>query len=290
MKVNLASNQVNLPSNKRLSNYITRPLPLFGCALLAMFASTFSMPTTAKAGDVLCTIIVLGCETTGNDDIVDDSIDSADIQDGTITADDLAPGLVIPQAIADDTIYTDAIQDGAVTTPKIADGAVTTDKIADDAVTTDKIADDAVTTDKIADDAVTTDKIADGAVTAAKLAPGVISSVSIADDSITTDKIADNAVTFNKLGADVQNRFTNLEEDVSSLKGGVAMALATANAPILLQGDKTFSLSLGLGFYDDQTAGAVKGAFRINNNAIVTGSLAVAGENVGGGVGIGIGF
>lgn len=290
MLVNQVTEVSSQPTSKTSTFKFLHTLPVMSTAFAALLLTTISMPTTARAGDVNCLAVVLGCELTGTDDIVDDSIDSADIQDGTITADDLAPGLVIPQAITDDTIYTDAIQDGAVTTAKIADEAVTTEKIADEAVTTDKLADEAVTTEKIADDAVTTDKIADGAVTAAKLAPGVISSTSIADDSVTTNKIANNAVTFNKLGVDVQNRITSLEDDVTSLKGGVAMAMAAANAPVLLQGDKNFSVSLGLGFYDDQAAGAVKGAFKINNNAVLTGSLALASDNVGGGLGIGIGF
>lgn len=77
---------------------------------------------------------------------------------------------------------------------------------------------------------------------------------------------------------------------MNSLKAGVALAMATANAPVLLGGDNKFSLSLGFGFYDDQTAGALKGAMRLTDQAILTGSFAVSEEEMGGGIGIGFGF
>lgn len=245
---------------------------------------------TAHAGDVDCTLIVLGCDTQGNDDIVDNTVDSADILDDSLTADDLAADSVTASELADNAVDTNAIINGAVTSDKLASDAVTTVKITDGAVTSDKLADGTVTTQKIATSAVDTDQLADNSVTAAKLAPGAIDSNAIADNSITTNHLQDNSVTFSKLGTDVQNRITNLEDSVDGLKGGLAMAMATANAPLLLQGDKTFSLSLGLGFYDDKTAGALKGGLKLSDNAILSGSVAFGDDNIGGGVGIGIGF
>lgn len=244
----------------------------------------------AHAGDVDCTLIVLGCDIQGNDDIVDNTVDSADILDDSLTAADLAADSVTASELADNAVDTNAIINGAVTSNKLADDAVTTAKITDGAVTSEKLADGTVTTQKIAVSAVDTDQLADNSVTAAKLAPGAVDSNAIADNSITTHHLQDNSVTFSKLGTDVQNRITSLEENVDGLKGGLAMAMATANAPLLLQGDKTFSLSLGLGFYDDKTAGALKGGLKLSENAILSGSVAFGEDNIGGGVGIGIGF
>ena len=119
---------------------------------------------------------------------------------------------------------------------------------------------------------------------------GNVTTQKLADGAVTTSKITDGAVTFNKLSSGVQNRITSLERGVNDLKEGVALAMAMANAPIYLNGENTFSVSLGVGFYDSETAGAFKGAVKLAPNAILTGSIAFSDNEIGGGVGLGFGF
>ena len=97
-------------------------------------------------------------------------------------------------------------------------------------------------------------------------------------------------MTFDKLAPAVQNRITTLENDVDDLREGVALAMAMANAPIILDGDKQFSLSVGLGFYDSEAAGSVKAAMKLGQNGILTGSVAFSENETAGGVGVGFGF
>lgn len=85
-------------------------------------------------------------------------------------------------------------------------------------------------------------------------------------------------------------RIDNLEQDVEDLRGGVAMAVAIANAPIITNGENKFSLSGGLGYYEDAFALSAKGAFMPSNNVAITGSVATDFEGFTAGAGIGIGF
>ena len=83
-------------------------------------------------------------------------------------------------------------------------------------------------------------------------------------------------------------RIVALEEDVESLKGGVAMAVAMANAPVIQGGENGFSLSGGFGYYDGASAASVKAAFMPTDNIAITASVASDfGDEfaVGGGVG-----
>ena len=86
------------------------------------------------------------------------------------------------------------------------------------------------------------------------------------------------------------NRIENLEDEVETLKGGVAMAVAIANAPIITNGENKFSLSGGLGYYEDAFALSAKGAFMPTNNVAITGSVATDFEGFTAGAGVGIGF
>ena len=101
-----------------------------------------------------------------------------------------------------------------------------------------------------------------------------------------TAAIAENA----KAIAGNSMRLDSLEEDVDALKGGVAMAVAIANAPIITNGENAFSLSGGLGYYEDAFALSAKGAFMPTNNVAITGSVATDFEGFTAGAGIGIGF
>lgn len=183
--------------------------------------------------------------------------------------------------LADDAVTTVKILDGAVATDKIADDAVTRDKIDanvagaglgqntngslevnagngieidGDAVHVD-IADNSlgftggdirvnVDNSTIETDGTDGVRVKDLGIKTQHIANSAVTTNKINDLAVTTNKIADNAVTFNKLSVGVQNRIIGLEDDVQSLKGGVAMAMAIANSPVILDGDKTFSLSV----------------------------------------------
>ena len=87
------------------------------------------------------------------------------------------------------------------------------------------------------------------------------------------------------------NRINTLEEDVDSLKSGVAMAIAIANAPIVSNGVNKFSLSGGVGYYEDKFALSLKSAFMPTDSIAITASVASdLSENYAFGAGVGIGF
>ena len=87
------------------------------------------------------------------------------------------------------------------------------------------------------------------------------------------------------------NRINTLEEDVDSLKSGVAMAIAIANAPIVSNGNNQFSLSGGVGYYEDKFALSLKTAFMPNDSIAITASVASdLSESYAFGAGVGIGF
>lgn len=87
-------------------------------------------------------------------------------------------------------------------------------------------------------------------------------------------------------------RISNLEHSVNDLEGGVAMALATANAPIVFgNGSTNFSFSGGFGVYKSDVAGAIRAAFIPMPNVAITASVAFAGGGqISGGGGVGIAF
>ena len=86
-------------------------------------------------------------------------------------------------------------------------------------------------------------------------------------------------------------RLDIVEGEIDNLKGGVAMAIAIANAPVISNGANKFSLSGGLGYYDEAIALSVKGAFMPTDSIAVTGSVASdLGENYSFGAGVGIAF
>ena len=174
-------------------------------------------------------------------------------------------------------VTTAKIDNGAVTTAKIDNGAVTTAKINNGAVTTAKINNGAVTNAKIAPDAVTTDKIQNNTILSEDIQDGTIGFVDLAPEVV--DKINSNMM------ATIRNR-----QDIDKNTQGIALAMAIANAPIVLQDDQQFSLSLGMGFFDSETAGAIKGAMKLAPNTILSGSVAFTEDEVGGGFGVGFGF
>ena len=84
------------------------------------------------------------------------------------------------------------------------------------------------------------------------------------------------------------SRIVALEDEVDNLKGGVAMAIAMANAPVVSGGANNFSLSGGFGTYDGEMAASVKAAFMPVDNVAISASVATdfkEGFAAGGGVG-----
>ena len=129
------------------------------------------------------------------------------------------------------------------------------------------LADNAVDSNKIKNNTILSEDIKDGTIGFVDLAPEV------------NDKIKANMM------ATIKNR-----EDIDKNTQGIALAMAIANAPIVLQDDQQFSLSLGMGFFDSETAGAIKGAMKLAPNTILSGSVAFTEDEVGGGFGVGFGF
>ena len=86
-------------------------------------------------------------------------------------------------------------------------------------------------------------------------------------------------------------RLDLVEDEIDGLKSGVAMAIAIANAPIISNGTNKFSLSGGVGYYDEAVAMSLKGAFMPRDNIAITGSLAYDfEEDYALGIGAGIAF
>ena len=86
-------------------------------------------------------------------------------------------------------------------------------------------------------------------------------------------------------------RLDTVEGEIDNLKGGVAMAIAIANAPVISNGANKFSLSGGLGYYDEAIALSVKGAFMPTDSIAITGSVASdLGDNYSFGAGVGMAF
>ena len=89
---------------------------------------------------------------------------------------------------------------------------------------------------------------------------------------------------------DLASDINGLQSDVEDLEGGVALAIAMANAPIVAGGDSGLSLSLGTGAFKGEVAGAARASFS-RNGLTMTGSVGATGSgDIGGGAGIGIGF
>ena len=87
------------------------------------------------------------------------------------------------------------------------------------------------------------------------------------------------------------NRIDALEDDVDNLKSGVAMAIAIANAPIITNGTNKFSVSGGIGYYENKTAFSLKGAYMPTDNIAITGSVASdLQNNFAAGAGVGFAF
>ena len=87
------------------------------------------------------------------------------------------------------------------------------------------------------------------------------------------------------------SRLDTVEGEIDGLKSGVAMAIAIANAPIISNGTNKFSLSGGVGYYDEAVAMSLKGAFMPRDNIAITGSLAYDfEEDYALGIGAGIAF
>ena len=87
------------------------------------------------------------------------------------------------------------------------------------------------------------------------------------------------------------NRIDTLEGEIDGLKGGVAMAIAIANAPIVTNGTNKFSLAGGMGYYEDAFALSIKGAFMPTDNIAITGSVATdLQDSFSAGAGVGFAF
>ena len=90
---------------------------------------------------------------------------------------------------------------------------------------------------------------------------------------------------------DIANLEAALESEIDGLKSGVAMAIAVANAPVISNGANKFSLSGGLGYYEETFALSLKGAYLPTNSVAITGSVATDLEdNYSFGAGVGMAF
>ena len=138
----------------------------------------------------------------------------------------------------------------------------------------------AVTNAKLANNAVATRNIQDMAVTNAKLANNAVATRNIQDMAVTTVKIQNRAVTMDKLGADVIERFDDIDDYLSDLDSAIAMTTAVANIPGLI-GDQKFAVGFGTGFYNGEEAGAMKFSFRpeTQQNLQLGGSIAYSSRN-----------
>lgn len=84
------------------------------------------------------------------------------------------------------------------------------------------------------------------------------------------------------------SRIVSLEEDVSELRSGVAMAVAIANAPVVSGGKNGISVSGGIGHFQGKTASAVKLAYSPTDTMAINTSVATdfdGGVTAGAGVG-----
>ena len=175
----------------------------------------------------------------------------------------LGDNLVVSGGAGDGTSATN----GNVTILDIANGSVVAEDLADHAVTTRSIADGAITTRTIANGAVTTRTIADGAVTNIKIAEGAVNSFSIQDYSIQGQDIADGAIGVRALSPELRNRLDGFGQDIQTAHEGVSMAFAMANIPQLTHG-RDFSLGLGMGYFEGNTAFALGMNTRIEQNGV----------------------
>ena len=66
---------------------------------------------------------------------------------------------------------------------------------------------------------------------------------------------------------------SQLNQGLNGLKAGVASTVAMANIPQVDQG-KRFAIGAGLGHYDGASALSVGGSIRVNENAVIKGSIA----------------
>ena len=199
--------------------------------------------------------------------VKDEGINSAKIEDDSIRSRDIKDETIRSRDIKDDTIMSSDIKDDTIRSRDIKDETIRSRDIKDNTIMSSDIKDDTIRSRDIKDETIRSRDIKDGTVAFVDLAPEVV------------NKINSNMM------ATQRNR-----EDIDKNTEGIALAMAIANAPVILDGDKTFSLSIGLGFFDDATAGAFKGALKLAPNAILTGSVAVTDDEVGGGVGVGFGF
>jgi len=71
----------------------------------------------------------------------------------------------------------------------------------------------------------------------------------------------------------LNNMSSNFNSQLNGLKAGVASTVAMANIPQVDQG-KRFAIGAGLGHYDGASALSVGGSIRVNENAVIKGSLA----------------
>ena len=93
--------------------------------------------------------------------------------------------------------------------------------------------------------------------------------------------IGDNTTSIAGLWEEVKD----LEDDIEDMAAGVAMSLAMTNIPNLV-GEQTFSVGVGVGFYDSEGAGAIGVNARLSDNAVGRASVAFGGGEVGGGAGV----
>ena len=78
----------------------------------------------------------------------------------------------------------------------------------------------------------------------------------------------------------INNQINSLNQQVNGLKSGIASTVAMANIPQVDQG-KHFSVGMGLGHYDGASALSLGGSIRVNENAVIKGTVAHSFSNSG---------
>lgn len=78
----------------------------------------------------------------------------------------------------------------------------------------------------------------------------------------------------------INNQINSINQQVDGLRSGIASTVAMANIPQVDQG-KHYSIGMGLGHYDGASALSVGGSIRVNENAIIKGTIGHSFSNSG---------
>ena len=93
---------------------------------------------------------------------------------------------------------------------------------------------------------------------------------------VTAGTAATDAVNVSQLNSGINS----LSQQINGMKGGIASTVAMANIPQVDQG-KHYSIGMGLGHYDGASAVSVGGSIRVNESAIIKGTVGRSFSNSG---------